>query len=80
MGARNPTKAALADLLVKVITGVEGGTDEHWAEIIGPVHQLPIIDNVRSNWAVIPGGTRKERNLIGKAAEVVRQAHPYVHG
>lgn len=79
MGARNLTKAALADLLVKVITGVEGGTDEHWAEIIGPIHQLPIIDNVRSNWAVIPGGTRKERNLIGKAAEVVRQAHPYVH-
>lgn len=50
MGVRNPTRAALADLLVKVITGVEGGTDEYWAEIIGPIHQPPIIDNMRSNW------------------------------
>lgn len=79
MDARHPTKAALADLLVEVITGVEGGTDEQWGGIIGPVHRLPIIDNVRSNRAVIPGGMRKERTVIGQAAEVVRQAHPYVN-
>lgn len=80
MGARNPTAAKLADLLVEVITGVEGGTREHWSEIIGPVHRLPIIDNVRSNWALIPGGSRRERTVIAMAAEVVRQAYPYVHG
>jgi hypothetical protein len=78
MGANKLTAAALGDLLVEVITGVEGGADGHWREIVGPIHRLPIIDNVRSNWSVIPGGTRREREVIGKAAEVVRQAHPYV--
>ena len=78
MGANKLTAAALGDLLVEVITGVEGGADGHWREIVSPIHRLPIIDNVRSNWSVIPGGTRRERDVIGKAAEVVRQAHPYV--
>jgi len=78
MAADNLTAPALADLLTKVITGVEGGAEGHWREIVGPIHRLPIIDNVRSNWSVIPGGTRRERDVIGKAAEVVRQAHPYV--
>ena len=78
METRNPTTSALADLLIEVITGVSGGTDEHWRSIVGSVHRLPTVDNVRSNWAVIPGGTRRERDLIGKAAEIVRQAHPYV--
>jgi len=76
----SPTPAAIADLLVTVITGVEGGTDEHWRTIIGEVHTLPIVTNVKSNWAVIPGGTRRERTVIGKAAEIIRQAHPYVAG
>ena len=80
MEAHALTASALTDLLVKVITGVEGGTDERWRKIIGPVHRLPIIDNVRSNWSVISGGTRRERDVIGKAAEIVRQAHPYVRG
>lgn len=80
MGSPNPTCDELAALMVKVITGVEGGTDQHWAEIIGPIHQLPIIDNVRSNWAVVPGGTFRERTVINKAAEIIRQAHPYVTG
>ncbi|SFP99906.1 hypothetical protein [Sphingomonas rubra] len=80
MDARNPTTAALADLLVKVITGVEGGTDEHWRGIIGAVHQLPIVDNVRSNWCVVPGGKPRERKVIVHAAEIIRQAHPYVNG
>lgn len=80
MVAPNPSCEELAALLVKVITGVEGGTDEHWAALIGSVHQLPIIDNVRSNWAVVPSGRPRERTVIGKAAEIVRQAHPYVSG
>ena len=80
MGVSNLTKAALSELLMKVITGVEGGTDEHWAEIIGPIHQLPIIDNVRSNWCVVPGGRPRERKVIMHAAEIIRQAHPYVNG
>jgi hypothetical protein len=80
MDARSPTTAALADLLVKVITGVEGGTDDHWRSIIGSVHQLPIIDNVRSNWCIVPGGKPRERRVIAQAAEIIRQAHPYVNG
>jgi hypothetical protein len=75
----NPTAAKLTDLLVTVITGVAGGTDDYWRGIIGTVHQLPIIDTVRSNWCVIPGGKPRERKVIAHAAEVIRQAHPYIH-
>jgi hypothetical protein len=74
----SPTAAALSDLFVTVITGVEGGTDEHWRAIIGDVHMLPIATNVRSNWAVAPRGTRREHRVIDKAAEIIRQAHPYI--
>lgn len=80
MDAGNPTKAALADLLVKVITGVQGGTDDHWRGIIGTVYQLPIIDNVQSNWCVVPDGKPRERKVIAHAAEIIRQAQPYVSG
>jgi hypothetical protein len=75
-----PTAAKLAELMVAVITGVEGGTEEHWRAIIGPVEQRPILYNVRSNWAVYPGGTPRERTVITHTAEIVRQTHPYVNG
>ena len=78
MEQRSSTADTLAALLVEVITGVTGGAPERWAEVIGPVHQLPIVDNVRCNWTVIPGGTARERATIAKAVEVVRAEHPYV--
>lgn len=81
MADPSPTTEELAALLVTVITGVEGGSDEHWAKLIGAIQRLPIIENIRSNWAVkATGGSRRERTVIAQAADIVRHAHPYVRG
>jgi hypothetical protein len=44
MDVRHPTRAALADLLGKVITAMEGGTDDRWSEFIDLVHHRPIVE------------------------------------
>ena len=73
-----PFPTELAALLSHLLSGVAGGEESDWREIIGPVHKLSIVDHVHSNWEVIPGGTGKQRAAIAKAVLVVRAEHPYV--
>lgn len=75
-----PSPNELAALLAHILADTTDGDEESWREIIGPVHKLPVIDNVQCNWVVIPGGTAKQRSAVAKAVEVVRAEHPYVGG
>ncbi|MGR6331044.1 hypothetical protein ACU5AX_18450 [Sphingomonas sp. XXL09] len=65
-------------LLAHLLAGVTGKPEAHWAKLIGEVTALPIVFDPQSNWRIDPSGTKKEIEAIAKAAEVVRQAHPYV--
>ena len=75
-----PTPAGLRDILVEVLTGAAGKTDDHWLDAIGEVQKLPVATNVRSNWTVHPTGNRTDVATIERAATIVREAHPYVAG
>lgn len=65
-------------LLAHLLAGVTGKSEAHWEKLIGEVTALPIVFNPRSNWRIDPNGTKMEIEAIEKAAEIVRQAHPYV--
>jgi hypothetical protein len=65
-------------LLAHVLAGVAGGTEAKWRRLIGPVEKLPTWRHVRFNWQVMPTGTAVEREVIGKAVDIVRAEHPYI--
>jgi hypothetical protein len=53
----NPTAAKLTDLLVTVITGVEGGTEDYWRGIIGTVHQAQLSTTFARIGALFPAAS-----------------------
>lgn len=65
-------------LLAHLLAGATGKTEAHWEKLIGEVVALPIVFHPRSNWKIEPKGKPAELEAIAKAAEIVRQAHPYV--
>lgn len=69
---------AAADLLVTVIQGVAGGTKSEWRKVVGEIERHPAHRFVRFNWSVTPTGTAKQRDVIERAVEIVRAAHPYI--
>jgi hypothetical protein len=68
----------IRELLAHLLAGVTRKPKTHWKRLIGEVTALPIVFNPRSNWRINPKGTLEEIEAIEKAAEIVRQAHPYV--
>ena len=77
--AQISTAEELADILATILEGAVGGDDKAgWAEIVGPVEILPILTNVRSNWAVHPKGNKAKMAAIDAAVAIVRDKHPYV--
>lgn len=76
--AEVPTPAEISDLLVTLLEGAAGGTAAHWRKAIGEVEAHPLWSHIRSNWDIHPKGRKADLDAIEKAAEIVRQAHPYV--
>ena len=72
------TPEELRDLLLEVIVGAAGGDEAKWRKALGDVEKLPIAFNAQSNWVVRPTGTKAERVMVEKAAELVRVQHRYV--
>jgi len=72
------TTGEIRNLLAHLLTGAVGKNEDYWLNLIGPVTAFPIIDAPRSNWRIEPKGKPAELAAIEKAAEVVREAHPYV--
>ena len=72
------TPEELRDLLLEVIVGAAGGDEAKWRNALGEVEKLPIAFNTQSNWMVRPTGTKAERVMVEKAAELVRVQHRYV--
>lgn len=68
----------IRNLLAHLLTGVAGQTEAYWKNLIGPVTALPIVFHPRSNWRVEPNAKAADLEIIQKAVEIVRQAHPYV--
>lgn len=68
----------IRDLLAHLLAGATGKTEAHWRKLIGEMTALPIVFHPRSNWKIEPKGNLSELEAISKAAEIVRQAHPYV--
>lgn len=71
------TADEIGQLLAHLLSGAVGGTEARWRRLI-KVDRLPTWRYVRFNWDVGAGGTKAEREAIGKAVEVVRAEHPYV--
>ncbi|MDO6414169.1 hypothetical protein Q4F19_07230 [Sphingomonas sp. BIUV-7] len=69
--------AALETLLVEMLVGATGGKYAKWVRAVGVVEVLPITKHPQSNWRVIPVGTADEKTAVEKAAELVREHHPY---
>jgi hypothetical protein len=69
----------LRALIASLLAGAASGSEQHWSKLVGEVELLPIAFNIHSNWRVSPTGRIVERDAVGKAVELVRQAHPYVH-
>lgn len=68
----------IADVLATVITGVAGGDKASWLKLIGPIERLPTWKYVRFNWHIDPSGSDAQREVICRALEVMRSAHPYI--
>jgi hypothetical protein len=75
-----PTPDGLRNMLVEILTGAAGETEDHWRNALGLVEKLPVAMNVRSNWRVAPTGNRTDLATIERAVAIVREAHPYVAG
>jgi hypothetical protein len=73
-----PTPAELGEVLVAILTGAAGGSEERWRDVVGEVRYLPLATNVLSNWSIAPKGTAAELEAAAKAEELVRAEHPYV--
>lgn len=73
-----PSPDGLRDLLAHLLAGAVGGSEAKWRDLIGEVEALPIVFYPRSNWRIEASGTASEREAIEKAAQLVREAHPYV--
>jgi hypothetical protein len=76
--AHIPSTDELADILATMLAGAIGGDKAVWVKAIGPVEVLPILFNVQSNWAITSKGTKKQREYIDAAVNIVRGEHPYV--
>jgi len=74
----SPTPAAVADLLVVELVRLRGGDPANWRAVMGPVHPLPPFVRGSAHWAVIPGGSPRERTFIYEVAESLRQRYPHV--
>ena len=72
------TSTEIGDLLATVIAGVAGGTKAGWRKAIGPIEKLPTWRYVRFNWRITPQVQPPEREIIERAAELVRAEHPYI--
>jgi hypothetical protein len=73
-----PSPDELVELLVTMLHGVAGGRKTRWRTVLGPVERLNIVFNPRSNWRLEPKGSADELDVVTRAIEIVREAHPYV--
>lgn len=78
MADRAPSPNELIELLATMLQGVAGGRKTRWRAILGPVEKLNIVFNPRSNWRLEPKGSADELDVVTRAIEIVREAHPYV--
>ena len=74
----SPTE--LRNLLVTMLAGAAGGTEDDWYDRVGLVEVLPIWKHPRCNWRVEFEGTADERHAFDRAVEILLEVHPYVRG
>jgi hypothetical protein len=74
------TGEGIRRLLAHVLAGVAGGTGAKWRRLIGPMEKLPTWRNTRFHWRTAARGTAAEREVIGKAVDIVRAQHSYIVG
>ena len=72
-----PTATEIRSIIVKILTIAFGGREQRWASLLGNVAAVSQSPNPYSNWIVQPRGTPEERELINRAAAVVREVYPY---
>ena len=73
-----PTAAEVRSIIAKILTIAFDGSEQHWLNLLGVVAALTRPPNSHSNWIVRPRGTAEERDLINRAAAVVKEVFPYV--
>ena len=73
-----PASSELADLLAEIVAGVAGGSKVACRKRVGDVERLPAWRHVTHNWRVTPTGTAEQREVIERAAQIVRAEHSYV--
>jgi len=70
--------AEIESMLIEMLAGATNSSPKVWTRAVGTVEVLPIVLNPKSNWRVIARGTSDEKAAVEKAAELVREHHPYV--
>ncbi len=73
-----PSPDGLRDLLAHLLAGAVGGSEANWRGLIDEVEALLIVLHPRLNWRIEPSGAAVERGAVGKAEQLVREAHAYV--
>ena len=76
MSAPSPTE--LRATLITLVASATETRAARWEKLVGPVETLPIVFNPRCNWRVPVNGTAEDRDVLEKAIELLRDAHPYV--
>jgi hypothetical protein len=61
-----------------LVAGVTDTSTAKWEKLIGRIEVLPIVFNPRCNWRVRIERAGADREVVEKAVEILRDAHPYV--
>lgn len=71
------TAAEIRTTIARIVAIAFGGNEAYWSRLVGNVAALTRSADPHSNWIVRPRGTAEERELINRAAAVVREAYPF---
>jgi hypothetical protein len=72
------TATALRALLVSLLAGATGSSEDKWRKVIGEVVLHPLTGRIDTNWTVAVKGSAADRGAAEKAIALVRGEHPYV--
>lgn len=75
-----PTAAEIQSMLIELIAGATETDPERWRDIVGEVETQPIAFAVSGNWKVHPKGKKADREIVEKAAALLREQHRYAVG
>lgn len=75
--ASAPTPEELREMLVTMLAGAAGGSEDRWRQVVGSVAKRSLMQSIQTNWSIEPRGSNDELEVVERAVEIVRSAYPY---